>query len=208
MYTKKIILAVIAMIFITGCKERIADYYFAKAVECDSCKDYKCAIKNYSYAIKLEKKLDNKSRLYFFRGHSYYTIRKYESALADFNTALSIDDKNVDAYFWRGQIYNLQQKFELAINDFNTIININDSRYDYYYWRASVYYRWGKYDFALADYNLVIKLDSTCAGCYYVRGETYQKINLPDSALADFEKAAYLGNEKAIKELKKYEKER
>ena len=251
MYTKKIILTVITTFVIISCNVKTADYYVEKGMECTRKKDYQCAVENYTFAIELDKiqsTFKNPTQLYVYRGNSYYFIKKYDDALADFNSALSIDDKNFDAYFWRGRTLYVLKKYDIAIADFNLAIkfcsNDNDYKASCYFWRgvaytlcnkcdsaindlkiaislndkndnSTYYYSRGvaynlceKYNFAINDLNTAIKIDSTFDDYYYVRGKIYQKINLPDSALADFEKAAYLGNEKAIKELKKYEKER
>jgi len=208
MNTKKIILVVIAMIVITGCKELPASYYYQKGIEYTYKKDYKWAVEYFSCAIELNQKkpeFTNPSQLYVYRGRSYMFLDKYGDALADFNTALSIDGKNADAYFGRGRTLSEIYEYDLAIKDYNTAIGIDDTEAGYYFWRGIAYQRWEKYDSAITDFNIAIKLDNSSALYYFIRGKTYEKLNVLDSAFVDFQKAATLGNEGAIEELKKYE---
>jgi len=196
MNTKKIILAAITIIVITGCDVKTADYYCEKGIECTEKEDYECAVENYTFAIELDKiqsTFSNPSQLYVYRGNSYYFLEKYKDALADFNTALSIDDKNADAYFWRGRTLYVLQKYDSAINDFNIAIKIDDSNDKdiYYFWRGVAYTLYNKCDSAINDLKIAISLNdkNDNSTYYYSRGVAYNLCKKYDFAIIDLNTA-------------------
>lgn len=58
------------------------------------------------------------------RGNSYLKNNNFQEAIADFNTVLLRDEKNVKAYFRRGMAYYSLQIFNQALNNFKQALNL------------------------------------------------------------------------------------
>lgn len=63
--------------------------------------EYADAVSYYSRAMEMSK--DNAPQLYMIRGDVFEKLKHYEAAIADYTTAISLDNKLPDAYYSRGQ---------------------------------------------------------------------------------------------------------
>jgi tetratricopeptide (TPR) repeat protein len=88
------------------------------------------------------------------RGIAYHRQGKYDLAIADYNQALSINSKSVDAYINRGIAYRRQGKYKLAIADYHRAISIDDNNGDAYYALGLTYAQLGNQQAAIASYHL------------------------------------------------------
>src|SRR5262245_28198089 len=86
-------------------------------------KDYQEAIAEYSLFLLLN---PTNSAIYFERGYAYSQIADFDSALADFDHALSLppltDDLRGRIYAVRAGIYSMQQRDDLALSDLSAAI--------------------------------------------------------------------------------------
>jgi tetratricopeptide (TPR) repeat protein len=122
---------------------------------------------------------------------------QYDSAIAEYTNAFSVDSTYVEALTNRGVIRDLHNDRDAAIRDYSLAIKINPSYAEAYAKRASTYQLSGKYGKALADYDAAIKLgtggsyefDSTLhfANAYYGRGIVYYKMGEFKKAIADYD---------------------
>jgi len=107
------------------------------------------------------------------RGVSYFQLKKYEAAVADFTKAIELNPVVIEAYQWRGMAYESQKKNDLAIADYSKLIalspkdNLAQRTKDNelhistaaYLRRGRIYHDQKKYDFAVHDYTKVIELN-------------------------------------------------
>jgi tetratricopeptide (TPR) repeat protein len=115
-----------------------------------------------------------------------------DSAIADFNHALELDPKNVNAYRHRGMAKVERGDRGGAIADFNHALGIDPKNAAVYLDRGHVKLNEGNLEEALADYNRSLQLDSNNANAYYIRGDAKVDSGDGSGAIADFNRALQL----------------
>jgi len=124
----------------------------------------------------------------------YYTNREvsteqaqvYEQAIADFNNALKIDQKNAIIYWERGNIYLDKGNFTQAIMDYTHAIKLNPNLATVYNSRGIAYRFIGNNDRAFADFDQAIRLNPDFETAYYNRGIMYHIKRDYNRAVLDF----------------------
>ncbi|MBN4065754.1 tetratricopeptide repeat protein [Candidatus Amoebophilus asiaticus] len=84
--------------------------------------NFKGAIKDYSKAIKADKK--NKDA-YYNRGTCELALKDFKSALTDFDKTLKLDPSFVKAYYSRATVFVSQQKYTQALPDLDKTIELD-----------------------------------------------------------------------------------
>ncbi len=144
-------------------------------------KDYTAAQATFGKAVDLDGKY--KPFAYNNRAEATYKLGKYDQALEDINTSISIDSLNAHAYYNRAVVYSHKGRFALILSapqsassqedspagtidhnrlaqrDFDRAIELNNQVAAFYFDRADLYYRKGLYEAAIADWNRVQELD-------------------------------------------------
>jgi len=86
------------------------------------------------------------------RGIIYNNGRRLDLAIADFNSAMSIDPNLGEAYLNRGNAYFFRRQFPEALADYSKAIDLKISNLEYaYYNRALAYEMMSKLDEAKTD---------------------------------------------------------
>lgn len=137
-------------------------------------------------------KSPHKARGYSNRGTAYFKQGQLTKAIADFNTAISINPKYAEAFNNRGVAYAQQGKSVDAFNDFTKAIALNPDYAEAYNNRSNLYVQEGKLTKALSDLNKSIKIDPENADVFSNRGVTFAQQDKPNQALADFTKTLEL----------------
>lgn len=129
------------------------------------------------------------------RANNYKNKGNYKSAIADYNTALSLFTSSIYLNN-RGNCYMSMGDNESALTDFNRAIATNAKEPEPYYNRAKVYSSQKLYNKAIADLNVYVGLNTTnipfLADGYQNRGLAYFNLNNFDQALKDATKAIEL----------------
>ena len=137
------------------------------------------------------------------RGSEYSGKHDYESAIADYNSALRLDPQYADAYYNRCLAYNRKDDFEEALADCNKAISLGPtpnalnatgqtrltddrSLSDYYTQRGLALYGKHSYERAIADFNQALRLHSENATALRNRGRTYEAQGDSVRAEADY----------------------
>jgi len=84
--------------------------------------DFKGAIKDYSKAIKADKK--NKEA-YFNRGICELALKDFKTAMSDFNKTIKLDPKFIKAYYSRATVFVSQKKYVEALPDLDKTVELN-----------------------------------------------------------------------------------
>ncbi len=168
------------------------------------------AIAGYSKWIDLDPK-NAVSR--YLRGDLYRTQKKdFERAVADFDQAIVLNPKYVEAYIERAEIYGATANADRAIADASAAIDLSPTAVVAYDIRATAYLARGDTRQAAADYDRqaqafefkgdfdrafsafdkAIALDANFAAAYVDRGALYVNRGDADRAIADLDKAVAL----------------
>jgi tetratricopeptide (TPR) repeat protein len=90
-------------------------------------------------------------RSYRNRGVALYTLEKYEAALADFDRALGLDPRSVQAWMTRGTLFMRTAQAEKALADFDRALQLDARDAETLGRRCIVLLRLRRYDEALQD---------------------------------------------------------
>src|SRR5262245_25526454 len=93
---------------------------------------------------------------YVNRGKSYFASGNVDSALDDFNRALTISPAMPAAYLCRGSAWLSKRRYDLAIADFDKAIKLDPDKADGYIARGVVKLNQGSSQAAFEDLNLAI----------------------------------------------------
>jgi tetratricopeptide (TPR) repeat protein len=71
-------------------------------------------------------------------------LQDYYGAIADYSSAIAVNENFIEAYFNRGKARQYLNTYEDAIADCSKIIQINPKNYDAYYMRGILNISYGK----------------------------------------------------------------
>jgi tetratricopeptide (TPR) repeat protein len=135
------------------------------------------------------------------RANVYLNLRDYERAIADFDQAVALDPKLVNALINRGMALCRKGRFDAAIRDFDRALGLNSRTYGALFGRGLAYQekaRWdfdaylneGRYeDLAIRDYDQALELSPKSAPAYNNRANARASRREYDLALQDYQKA-------------------
>jgi len=123
------------------------------------------------------------------RGHLLVRRRRFDEARKDFNRALSIDPRDVEALTARGASWVAEgkgKKAPAAMADFNAALAIAPDDAGALNARGNFYLAELKPDLALADFDKALAASPKDDVVLFNRGVAYKQLNRYDSALRDF----------------------
>jgi tetratricopeptide (TPR) repeat protein len=112
--------------------------------------DFKGAIKDYTKAIKADKK--NKDA-YFNRGTCELALKDFKTAMSDFNKTIKLDPKFVKAYYSRATVFVSQQKYVEALPDLDKTIELDETLPNVLTLRGQIRAQTGNKKGACEDFN-------------------------------------------------------
>ena len=112
--------------------------------------NFKGAIKDYSKAIKADKK--NKEA-YFNRGTCELALKDFKSAMSDFDKTIKLDPKYVQAYYSRATVYASQNKYIEALPDLDKTIELDPAYPNALTLRGQIRAQTGNKEGACKDFN-------------------------------------------------------
>jgi tetratricopeptide (TPR) repeat protein len=104
------------------------------------------------------------------RGHAYFALGDPTRAIADFDRAITLDPKSIQAYYNRGIAYFSIRQPDRAIADLDQAIKLDPTNTYAFTNRGVVHAEAGRYALALRDFDQAIGLDPTNANALYDRG--------------------------------------
>ena len=126
---------------------------------------------------------------HYDRGEALRKQEIWDSAIAEYSTAIRLNPRYADAYFRRGDAYDEKRDYDRAIVDYTEAIRLNPRYTDAYLYRGITYAHKKDYDRAIADYTQAIRLEPNYAMAYNYRGVAYNEKRDYDRAIADYEAA-------------------
>ncbi|WP_445247829.1 tetratricopeptide repeat protein [Microcoleus sp. OTE_8_concoct_300] len=104
--------------------------------------DWDNAIKQLTAALSVAKPNNaalDPTAIYFYRGNAYYKQKEYDRAIEDYNQALLLNPKDVDALYNRGNAYYNKGEYDRAIADYNQALLLNPKYAEALYNRGIAY---------------------------------------------------------------------
>lgn len=131
-----------------------ADVYDQRAVAKSLNGDLQGAYDDENIAIRL-----NKSKEFFYSNRAYISIslKKYDEAIEDLNTSLSIKPSQ-KAYANKGLALSLKGLHKEAIESYTQSLEMNPNDGEVYYYRGNSFKEMGKIDNACSDFRKSISL--------------------------------------------------
>ncbi|OVE81339.1 hypothetical protein BVY03_03910 [bacterium K02(2017)] len=121
------------------------------------------------------------------RGLAYTKSKNYKLAIKDYNKAIQINPRVIEAYYNRGNAKLKLKDYTGALVDYNDIINISPNYTDAYINKAYILIQQNKYVDAIMTYDLLAKYQKLDAALFLSRGIAKIQIKQYKSALLDFE---------------------
>lgn len=120
-----------------------------------------------------------------------------------YSKAIALDSTKVDYFMARGNARLTAVDYEGATKDFTKVIQLDPNKAVAYLLRGMIkIYKKEFTDEAASDFNKAIEIDPSLAKAYYNLGVIKFVSNDPDAACAYWKKAAEMGFEQAIINLK------
>ncbi len=164
-------LTVIVTIFLISCSNKTVRQLLEEGFQ----EDGKKAIRLYSKAISKDK---NNVEAYWRRGNEYYKIRQYNDAVADLNTAISIDSSYNEGYLFgdRGLCKEATANYSEAIEDYTTALKLckttepSTPRENFYFYRARTQLKIGDTALAMSNVDSALYYWSSFPRARYMKG--------------------------------------
>jgi len=164
-----------------------SDAYFVKAVVFTAEEDYFQTLEflNKSLEVVSSKSIITKSEILCFRGMIYSIVEDYDLALVDYNEAIRLNPKEVDAYEYRAALYEKMLQYDKAETDYRTLLKLKDSL-AYKLELVSVLAYQNKTDEALEILNKTIKYQPKQVLPYASRAWVHALREEGQAAIADY----------------------
>ena len=134
----------------------------------------------------------NEPYTHIFLGISLYWQGQVQAAIAEYQAALKLDDKNPEAHQLLGIAYAWQGKIEDALKCFQTALKYAPNRPDTHMNLGSTYAALGKYEDALYHFRTSTDLDKRNPLYFYQLGSLLELLGRDANAEESFKKAIAL----------------
>jgi tetratricopeptide (TPR) repeat protein len=131
-------------------------------------------------------------RAYYNRGVIFDKMGQFERALADYDTAITLDPSYYKVYNNRGIVLKKMGLHDAALKDFDRLLALRSSDYNAYFNRGLVFEQKEEFDKALADFDKAISINPRADTAYLGRGIIYAKVGRFNKAVEDFSEAISL----------------
>ncbi|HZS09949.1 MAG TPA: tetratricopeptide repeat protein [Blastocatellia bacterium] len=136
--------------------------------------------------------------VYFKRGAARKAKGEFDEAIADFDRALAVKPRFVEALIHRGNAWHLKGESEKAIADFSRAIALDSRRVEAYNNRGIARQAAGDIAGAIADFDHSIALAPDSSEAWNNRGAAHCVRGEIDAAMADLDRAIALNPDFAL----------
>ncbi|MDD5687721.1 MAG: tetratricopeptide repeat protein [Elusimicrobia bacterium] len=128
------------------------------------------------------------------KGNEVLLDSDLDIAIEEYDKAIELDPKYIEAYIMRGFAYFEKDLYDKAIENYTKVIEINPKNAESYRMRGLVYERKKLYVDAIKDFSKLIKLNPKFAIAYSIRGDAYSEQSLYEEAIEDYTRAIELNS--------------
>lgn len=124
-------------------------------------------------------------------GFIYYQKKDFPKALAEFDVALELNEKNLTALFFSGSIYKEQGKFDLAKERLLQSVEVaaKGKKYTAYFYLGEIAEEEGDEQAAFDYYTKSVADNTTTWNAHYNLGKIYEKRKQYSNALNEYKRA-------------------
>lgn len=172
-----------------------AEDWFIRGLDAANKQEYYEAVTYFSKAIKLSGTDDDSVNSYYNRGTAKLKLGQYSEAIQDYDEAIKLNSRFVEAYNNRGAIKATLGQYAESIQDYDKATELNPKYEQAYYNRGTAKAKLGQYTEAIQDYDKAIELNPKYAQAYYNRGNAKTRFGDYNKAIQDYDKAIELNSE-------------
>lgn len=141
-------------------------------------------------------------KAYVARANAYYTLHDYPKAIADAETVLRADPRNVKALYVLATSYDDQNELKRALDYYNQLIYLAGDNALFYLRRGILHGKMQNMRACLTDLETATTIDPRFAEAYYWKGVALA--NMSQNPCSDLAKAVDMGFDAAKPALEKY----
>jgi tetratricopeptide (TPR) repeat protein len=133
--------------------------------------------------------MEKSAEYYYNKGIVYYDEGKFNIAIDNFNSAISINPDRSEFYYNLGNSYFKKKEYDQAIEQYNKALSLKPVDINTFH-NLGIIYSWKKeYELALDYYNKILPLIAEDADIYHEMGNVYLKKGEYDIAIDYYNKA-------------------
>jgi tetratricopeptide (TPR) repeat protein len=159
----KITLLSVILLFTITVYGQTSNEFLESGIDKHEKQDFKGAIKDYTKAIKKDKK---NAEAYYNRGTCELALKDFKTAKKDFDNTLKIDPKFVKAYYSRASVFVSQQKYTEALPDLDKTIALDATLPNALTLRGQIRAQTGNKKGACEDFNQAKEIGDSQADKY------------------------------------------
>jgi tetratricopeptide (TPR) repeat protein len=132
------------------------------------------------------------ARIHFFMGNAYYASEQLDSAIAQYQLAVKLDDEYAKAYVNMGIAYDTKGQLGAARNAYVRAVEINPEDVLAYCHLGFNYYSRGEHAKAIEHYHKALEIDPESAQAHYNLGLAFAEAKIFKEALLEWNKVIKL----------------
>jgi tetratricopeptide (TPR) repeat protein len=175
--------------------------YLLAGLCCRKCGFYEKARSFYNKALTSDK--FSKASLYNLIGNTFEEEGNYKDATLYYEKAVSHDDSFALAFCSKGDMFLKIGNYESALENYQKAIEIDVNFMLPYIKMANIYYDKNNFRRAAKQSLKVLKVNPEDNIANYILGMSYKQIGNDKKSLEYLKKAAFYGNDNAVKEIKR-----
>ncbi|GAH46582.1 unnamed protein product, partial [marine sediment metagenome] len=141
---------------------------------------------------------------YANRAYYRYLENDYPGAIADYDSAIFLNNNDPELYLNRGMTKEKISEFNSAMKDYEVANLLDPDNPKIYYQIGNVHFKLERFKVSINYYTKSISLDPEQSNVYYNRGLAYHNKNDHNKACQDMKKAQSLGLEASIQFINKH----
>ena len=141
---------------------------------------------------------------HYANGNTKVAAKDFAGSVKDFDKAIKLDPKYIDAYYNRGTSKLHLNDYKGSLKDYDKAIELKPDFLNAYTNRGVVKLKLEDTKGAIKDFDEALKLDPSNSSAYYMRGQVKLQTGNTNDGCYDLSKAKELGDNRAEKYIQQY----